>query len=162
MQPIITDLVAWFVGWSVCHSSESCKTDQPIEMPFGLRIRVGSNFGWKTKEYVQKWHLWYKTSNTSETKQSRANVTTEYLYKLVCGLLIGYKFGDLGWTWTTFPGSKIFPQRISRTLFVGPQRNLITLGVWTIETYAPHFVNFAPGIPWYHAAACISPSLIHL
>jgi len=29
------------IGLSVCHSSESCKkTDQPIEMPFGLRIGV--------------------------------------------------------------------------------------------------------------------------
>ena len=28
------------------------------------------NFGWKTRGYVQKWHLWYKTSGISETGQS--------------------------------------------------------------------------------------------
>jgi len=26
---------------SVCHTSEPCKTAEPIEMPFGLRIPVG-------------------------------------------------------------------------------------------------------------------------
>jgi len=40
----ITDRVAWFVGRSVCWSVtvvSPTKTDQPIEIPFGLRIRVG-------------------------------------------------------------------------------------------------------------------------
>ena len=43
-----------------------------------------------------KWHLRYKTSDISETKQSRAKVTTECLQKPVYGLLIGDKSGDLG------------------------------------------------------------------
>jgi len=25
MRPILTNRVAWSVGWSVCHTSESCK-----------------------------------------------------------------------------------------------------------------------------------------
>ena len=29
------------VCWSVCHSREPCKTAELIEMPFGLRTRVG-------------------------------------------------------------------------------------------------------------------------
>jgi len=37
MQPIVTDRVAWSVGLSV----RPAKTAQPIEMPFGLRTRVG-------------------------------------------------------------------------------------------------------------------------
>jgi len=43
MRPIITDQVAWSVGRSVCWSVtlvSPAKTDQPIEMPFGLRIPV--------------------------------------------------------------------------------------------------------------------------
>jgi len=35
---------------------------------------------------VQKSHLRNKTSYISETKQSRAKLTAECLYKLVCGL----------------------------------------------------------------------------
>jgi len=42
MGPIVTDRVAWSVCLSVCHSSEPCKTAEPIEMPFGLWARLGS------------------------------------------------------------------------------------------------------------------------
>jgi len=46
MRPTITNRVAWFVGSYVClsvgHTSEPCKTAAPIEMPFGLRTRVGT------------------------------------------------------------------------------------------------------------------------
>jgi len=68
------------------------------------------------------------------------------LYKLVYGLSIGDKVHQspmvIGELWSTFPGSKIFPQQISCTLFVGAQRNLAVLGVWPIETYSPNLVNF--------------------
>jgi len=37
------------------------------------------NFGQKTRGYVQRWRLLYKTSDISEMKQSRAKVTTECL-----------------------------------------------------------------------------------
>jgi len=40
MQPV-TNRVTWSVGRSVCHSSEPCKMDEPIEMPFGVRSRMG-------------------------------------------------------------------------------------------------------------------------
>jgi len=38
MWPIVTDRVAWSVGRSVTVVSPG-ETDQPIEMPFGLRTR---------------------------------------------------------------------------------------------------------------------------
>jgi len=41
MRSIATGWVAWAVGLSVWHSSEPCKTAEPIEMPFRLWIRVG-------------------------------------------------------------------------------------------------------------------------
>jgi len=42
MRPIVTDRVAWSVGLAICHScSDSCKTAESIEVPFGLRTRVG-------------------------------------------------------------------------------------------------------------------------
>ena len=44
MRPIVTDRVAWSVGMSVCQSVtlvSPAKTAEPIEMPFGLRTRVG-------------------------------------------------------------------------------------------------------------------------
>ena len=41
MRPIVTDRVAWSVGLAICHSSECCKTAESIEVPFGLRTRVG-------------------------------------------------------------------------------------------------------------------------
>jgi len=87
------------------------------------------------------------TSDISETKQSRAKVTqsvyrnTSTAYRLVTNLKI---WGEL---WPTFPGSTIFPQRISHTLFVGARRNLAVLGVWSIETYSPNFVNFDLVVP---------------
>jgi len=40
MQPIVTDRVAWSVSRSVTVVSPA-KTAQSIEMPFGLRTRVG-------------------------------------------------------------------------------------------------------------------------
>jgi len=40
MRPIVTDQVAWSVGQSVTLVSPA-KTAEPIEMPFGLRTRVG-------------------------------------------------------------------------------------------------------------------------
>jgi len=39
MRPIVTDRVAWSVGLSACYSP--AKTVEPIEVPFGLRTRVG-------------------------------------------------------------------------------------------------------------------------
>jgi len=50
-----------------------------------------------------------KNSDISETKQSRTKVTTECLQVLVRNLM------TLGELWPTFPGSKIFPQVISRS-----------------------------------------------
>jgi len=44
MRPIATDQVAWSVGRSVCQSVtllSPAETAEPIEMPFGLRTRVG-------------------------------------------------------------------------------------------------------------------------
>ena len=44
MWPIVTDRVAWSVGQLVCLSVtlvSPAKTTEPIEMPFGLRTRVG-------------------------------------------------------------------------------------------------------------------------
>jgi len=40
MRPIVTDRVAWSVGWSVTLVSPT-KTAEPIEVPFGLRTRLG-------------------------------------------------------------------------------------------------------------------------
>jgi len=40
MWPIFTDRVAWSVGQSVTLVSPA-KMPEPIEMPFGLRTRVG-------------------------------------------------------------------------------------------------------------------------
>jgi len=40
MQPVVTGRVAWSVGRSVTLASHA-KTDEPIEMPFGLRTPVG-------------------------------------------------------------------------------------------------------------------------
>ena len=42
---------------------------------------------------MQKWHLQYKTSDISETKQSKAKLTKECLQKLVYDLSIGDKSG---------------------------------------------------------------------
>ena len=42
MRPIVTDLVAWSVCLSVCHSCDPCKTAKPNEMPYGLWARVNS------------------------------------------------------------------------------------------------------------------------
>ena len=44
MQPILTDRVAWSVGLSVCLTvslSDTLLSPEQIEMPFGLRTRVG-------------------------------------------------------------------------------------------------------------------------
>jgi len=47
------------------------------------------NFWRKTRRYVQKWHLRYKTSDISEWTQSRFKLTTDCLWELVYGLSIG-------------------------------------------------------------------------
>jgi len=59
----------------------------------------------------------------------------------VYGLSIGDKFGDLGSTLTYCSWEQIFPQWISRTLFVGARRNLAVLRIWPIDTYSLNFVN---------------------
>ena len=43
-----------------------------------------------------------------------------------------------------FRGANFSTMDIS-TLFVGAQGNLAALGVWSIETHSPNFVNFGPG-----------------
>jgi len=48
MRPIFTDRVAWSVGLSVCLSVtvvSHANTAEPIEMPFGLKTRVGRTQG---------------------------------------------------------------------------------------------------------------------
>jgi len=42
MRFTVTDQVAWSVGRSVCHTSEPCKLDEPMEIPFGLWAQMGS------------------------------------------------------------------------------------------------------------------------
>jgi len=61
-----------------------------------------------------------------------------------------------------YGGSKIFWQRISRGALVGARPILAALRVWPIDIYSPNLVYFGPGVPQYHAATCISPSLMHL
>jgi len=66
MQPIARDGVAWSVGWSVClsvgvcNNCESCKTTEPMEMPFGIWTLVGpGNYildGFKIPH--RKGHFW--------------------------------------------------------------------------------------------------------
>ena len=42
MRPVVTDRVAWSVGRSVTLPAETDELiEMPIEMPFGLRTRVG-------------------------------------------------------------------------------------------------------------------------
>ena len=44
MRPIVTDRVAWSVGLSVCRYItlvSPTETAEPIEIPFGLRTRMG-------------------------------------------------------------------------------------------------------------------------
>jgi len=81
--------------------------------------------------YVQKvaYYLQYKTSNTCETKQSVKPKLLQSVYRNLC---MAYRlvtnlvtYSEL---WPTFPGSKIFTQRISDTRFVGVLWNLPLLG----------------------------------
>jgi len=109
-----------------------------------------------------KLHFRYKTSDISETKQSKAKVTTYSVCRNLCTAywLVRNLVTECE-LWPNIPGAT-FPQRISRTLLVEARQNLAALGGWSKKTYSPNFVNFDPGVSWYHAATCISPSLIHL
>jgi len=73
-----------------------------------------------------------------------------------CGLSIGDKAGHLAWS--------IFPQEISRTLFVGARRNLTALGVWPIETYSLHefreLCSVDPVIPCGDMHQCFTGALV--
>ena len=112
-----------------------------IVLTLGEHLQI---VGERRDGYVQKWHLWYKTSDISETKQSRAKVTTQCI-----------DWWQIWWPSVNFGllfQEQHFPQRISRTFLVGARRNLATLGVWPIETYSPNFMNFDPGITWYDVA----------
>ena len=66
------------------------------------------------------------------------------------------------WTLVRFSRSTNFWQWMSCTLLVGAWRNLAALGVWPFDIYSPNLVNFGPEVPQYHAATCISPSLMPL
>jgi len=87
--------------------------------------------------------LQYKTIDISETKHS---IEPKILHSVYRNLCKAYRLVTNLVTkcelWPTFSGSKIFPQRIYLTHFVGARRNLAALGVWAIETYCPNFVNF--------------------
>ena len=64
-----------------------------------------------------------------------------------------------------FSGTPNFRQRISRTLAVAAQRNLARLawlGVRPTETSFRISWTLWLGVPRYHAATCVSPSLMHL
>ena len=52
-----------------------------IHVTLGKQLQISGKKG-----YVQKWHLRYKTSNISETKQSRAKLTIECLRYVVLWL----------------------------------------------------------------------------
>jgi len=41
MRPTVTNRVACAVGRSVCHTRETCKMAEPIEMSFGLQAQMG-------------------------------------------------------------------------------------------------------------------------
>jgi len=69
--------------------------------------------------------------------------------------------GSPGWSRKKGRKTVVVWRWISRTLLVGVRQNLAALGGWPIETYSPNFVNFGPGVPQYHAATCISASLMH-
>ena len=60
---------------------------------------------------------------------------------------------DSGELWSTFIGTQIFDSGYLAHFL--PQR-----GGWPIDTYFPNFVNFGLGVPRYHAATFISPSLV--
>ena len=69
--------------------------------------------------------------------------------KIVYGLSIGDKSGDLASTFSYFSGEQNFfatDRDISHTFF-GARQNLAALGGWPIETYSPNFVNFSAGVP---------------
>jgi len=62
MRPIVTDRVARSVGLSVCYTSDSAKTAEPIEMAFGLWTRMGprNHVRWGSRSPHGKGKLWEK------------------------------------------------------------------------------------------------------
>ena len=73
-------------------------------------------------------------------------MSTELLQKLVYGLSIGDKSGDLyGKLWPTFPGAKFFHKGYLAHFCRSATK--FGRGVWPIETYFPNFVNFGPEVP---------------
>jgi len=61
-----------------------------IDLTLGEHLQI---LGERRGGYVQKWHLRYKTSDISETKQSRAKLTIVYAVRPIdCD-----KCGDLAW-----------------------------------------------------------------
>jgi len=85
------------------------------------------------------------------------------LWNLAALTALAYKvLRDFSELWSAFSGSTNFRQLIFHTLLVATQLNLAWLGVSPIDTHIPNFVNFGAGIPWYHAATCISLALMHM
>jgi len=113
-------------------------TTLPIDLTLEEPLQIlGVTWEGITKVAFVIQNQWYL-----ETKQSRAKVTAEFLSKLVYGISIGDKYGDLRWILAYFPGNRIFPQGISHTLFVWVWQNLAVLGVRPMNTYSPSLVNF--------------------
>jgi len=61
-----------------------------------------------------------------------------------------------------FLGAKFFHKRYLADFCPSATRfgRVTAFGAWPIKTYSLNFVNFDPVVPWYHAATCISPSII--
>ena len=67
-----------------------------------------------------------KTSDISETKRSRAKLTTECLQKLLYGLSICDKMNlvTIAWTTTYFSGEQNFSQRIYLVHFLSERNDI--------------------------------------
>jgi len=67
-----------------------------------------------------------------------------------------------GWTLAYFSGEQNFSTPDISHTFCRSATKFGNVRGLANRNYSPNFVNFCPGIPLYHAATCISPSLAHL
>jgi len=124
-----------------------------IDLTLGEHLQILG----ERREGTQKWHLRYKTSGIPDTNQPRKK-----LLKTVLSVETRVQTIDWWQTWRPMVNFDLLFQGLKNFWHCQSTTKFGNVGGLPNQDSFPKFRELWSGVPWYHAATCISPSLIHL